>query len=68
MAIGLQFQGRSPQMLVAIYSSQIDSFGFANYANKMCARVVLQALRNYAIFQQVEFQVVNGKVTLAGAL
>ena len=55
-------------MLVAIYSSQIDPFGFANYANKICARIVLQALRNYAIFQQVEFQAVNGKVTLAGAL
>lgn len=45
------------------YSSQIDSFGFANRVNT-CAMIVLQALRNYAIFQPVEFQATNGgKVT-----
>ena len=59
---------RTKSMNAGSYSSQIDSFGFANYTNRMCARIVLQALRNYAIFQPVEFQAVNGKVTLAGAL
>lgn len=43
------------------YSAQIDSFGFTNYANKTCAKIVLQALRNYAIFQPVEFQAISGK-------
>ena len=44
------------------YSAQIHSFGFANYANGTCAMIVLQALKNYAVFQPMEFHAINGKV------
>ncbi len=55
---------RTTSTSAGTYSSQIDSFGFANRANKMCATIILQALRHYAIFQPVEFQAINGgKVT-----
>lgn len=55
---------RTRSINAGTYTAQIDSFGFVNYANKTCATIVLQALRNYAIFQPVEFQAINGKVTL----
>lgn len=54
---------RTRSVNAGTYAAQIDSFGFANYANETCATIVLQALRNYAIFQPVEFQAINGKKT-----
>ena len=55
---------RTTSTSAGTYSSRIDSFGFANRVNRTCATIVLQALRNYAIFQPVEFQAISGgKVT-----
>ena len=43
------------------YSAEIDSFGFFGFADKNCAMIIREALKNYAIFQEVEFRAVNGK-------
>ena len=43
------------------YSVSITSFGLPNGINKTCARIVLEALRNYAVFQSVEFDAKNSK-------
>ena len=43
------------------YSVSITSFGLFNSVNKTCSRIVLAALKNYAVFQSVEFDAKNSK-------
>ena len=46
-----------------IYKVKIASFGFSNHAtNEVCAVIVLEYLRSYAIFQGVEFYAYNSKI------
>lgn len=44
-----------------VYSVVIDSFGFPSLSNRECATIILQALKNYAIFQRVEFHAFTSK-------
>lgn len=43
------------------YSVSITSFGLPNSVNEKCSRIVLAALKNYAVFQSVDFDAKNSK-------
>lgn len=44
-----------------IYSVKIDSFGVSNVTSDGCANTAFQVLRNYAVFNEVEFYAFNSK-------
>ena len=44
-----------------MYSVAIDSFGFFGFADKKCTTIIRDALKNYAVFQAVDFQAVDSK-------
>lgn len=43
------------------YSVSVTSFGLSNNVDVTCSRIVLEALKNYAIFQNVEFHTESSK-------
>lgn len=43
------------------YSVSITSFRLLNSVNRTCARIVIEALKNYAVFQKVEFHAKSSK-------